>query len=230
LSKLQTALGYKFKDLVLLDQALTHKSWGRENKASDNERLEFLGDAVLQMSISEMIYKVSPELSEGMMSKFRSALVSEGGLARVARRIELGDALNLGRGEEQTGGREKVSILADALEAVIAAVYLDSYTQEGQGAVKQLISNLFGPEMELAEEFYENADSKTDLQEWVQKNKLGTIEYKITEERGPDHEKEFVVTLFVNGQEMASGTGNRIKKAEGKAAKKALAQLKGELV
>ena len=213
-------------NVALLDEALTHKSYVNEQKAAawlHNERLEFLGDAVLSLIVSERLAALLPQSSEGTLSKLKARLVSETVLAGVARRLELGYCLRLGRGEELSKGREKESLLADALEAVIAAVHLDG----GLDAVRQVVARLF------AEEFARVAtqqhrpgaeDYKTQFQEWCQKRYDSLPRYTIVRESGPDHDKLFEVELTVKGKMLGRGTGCSKKEAEQLAAKQALEQ------
>ena len=169
LVSLQENIGYRFENEQLLVQALTHKSYAHEHKIDDNERFEFLGDAILQFLMSDHLVSQYPELSEGLLSKFRAVLVSEAGLSKLARKIDLGHYLFIGKGEETTGGREKKSILSDALEALLSAIYLDSKQSHGVGEIRRIIEELFRSEIIDAEQTYTTIDYKTDLQELVQK-------------------------------------------------------------
>ena len=225
---LQNRIGYSFKNLNYLNLALTHKSYAHEKKIRDNERLEFLGDAILQFVVSDHLVQKYPELPEGMLSKFRSVLVSEGGLSTIANRIQLGVFLRIGKGEETTGGREKKSILADALEALISAVYLDSQSRFGVEKTKQVILNLFYEDILTAEKTFATTDYKTDIQEYVQKKKLGELSYKVIEEIGPDHDKEFVTALMVADQVFGIGRGKSKKISEQNAAVHAFEKIKEE--
>jgi len=226
LQELQNRIGYFFKDQGQLSLALTHKSFAHEQKANDNERLEFLGDAILQFIISDYLMHKYPDLPEGMLSKFRSVLVSESGLSVIANKIELGSFILIGKGEESTGGREKKSILADALEALISAVYLDSRVPFGVEKTKEVILNLFMDDIRLAEKTFATIDYKTDIQEYVQKNKLGELSYKVIEEIGPDHDKEFVTALMVSDQVYGVGRGKSKKTSEQNAAIHAFEKLR----
>jgi ribonuclease-3 len=223
---LQQKIRYSFKNARLLIQALTHKSFAHENDQKNNERLEFLGDAILQFVMSDHLMSNYPDLPEGMLSKFRAVLVSEKGLSRLAQKIDLGRYLFIGKGEEITGGREKNSILSDALEALFSAVYLDSKSEHGVVIVTEMIKTLFSDEIERAEETFASIDYKTDFQEYVQKNKLGTLSYKVVEERGPDHDKEFVTALLVDDKLFGIGTGKSKKISEQHAAVDAFKRLK----
>ena len=226
LSVLQENLGYQFANEKLLIQALTHRSYAHEHKIENNERLEFLGDAVLQFVISDLLMHRYPHLSEGMLSKFRATLVSETGLSTLARKIDLGKFLFIGKGEETTGGREKNSILSDTLEALLSAIYLDSKTESDIGEAKRIAEELFRSEIVNAEQTYTTIDYKTDLQELVQKRKIGTIQYKVIKETGPDHEKMFVTAILINKSECGIGSGRSKKISERNAAIAALEKLR----
>jgi len=220
---LEKKLEYSFKDSSLLDEALTHKSFANEQKGEgrkDNERLEFLGDAVLDLVISELLFREFPSLKEGELSKKRASLVREEGLAPVARDVGIGGCLRLGRGEELSGGREKESLLADALESIIAAVYLDG----GFGAAEALVKRLFGP---LVSSSALIADFKSQIQELSQKQGLGVPCYETLAEEGPDHDRRFEVALVLNGKTLATGRGRSLKEAQQAAARKALGQPEG---
>ena len=223
---LEINLGHQFTSRKLLEQAVTHKSYAHEQHCEHNERLEFLGDAILQCMISQLLFDAYPEMSEGSLSKFRAALVSEEGLMRIAHRIDIGSHLRLGKGEESSGGRQKRSILADSVEALIAACYLDSREDQGLTASRQLVHKLFSPEIKTEESRFETIDYKTALQEKVQQSKLGEITYLVIEERGPDHEKEFYIALQIAGQEYGCAWGSSKKRAEQNAAIKGLEKLK----
>jgi ribonuclease-3 len=223
-AELESALRHTFRDRQRLQEALTHASSLNERKGSeprgDNERLEFLGDAVLDLIISESLIQRYPEATEGALSKMRARLVSETALARVARRLGLGRFLRLGRGEELSGGREKSSLLADAFEAVVAAVYHDG----GFEAARRCVLTLLEPE--LAAELVSGAvDYKTQLQEHCQQLFGQLPLYRVTRESGPDHRKVFQVELMINGRCYGDGTGKSKKEAEQQAAKMALEQL-----
>jgi ribonuclease III len=224
-------LGRKFRNPELLHRALTHSSAVPELRAADpgssplpenNEQLEFLGDAVLDLLASEYLLEKFPKWSEGQLSKSRARLVNAQALELAARRLRLGEHLRLGRGEEKTGGREKPTLLADAFEAVVAAIYLDA----GLAAAKEMLrTTLF--EFALEErgtELFE-ADRKSALQEFLQGRGKAPAEYRLAAERGPDHQKTFQVEVWVNGSCMASGQGNTKKEAEQRAAGAALERL-----
>lgn len=215
----QETIGYKFHDINLLICALTHSSYANENKQSgahDNERLEFLGDSVLGMTAALYLYRKYPDEPEGELTKMRSSLVCTGSLCEKARRIRLGDCLRLGHGEESGGGRDRDSILADAFEAVIGAIYLDS----GESAARAFITRFVLD----AEEGGELAitDYKTTLQEIVQKNHGEKLSYHVLESNGPDHEKSFTVEVMINSNHIGSGSGHSKKEAEQMAAREAL--------
>lgn len=224
LTQLQTRLGYTFGRPALLTAALTHKSYLNESKdkaLGDNERLEFLGDAVLDLAVSEHLIALYPNWSEGDLSKMKARLVSEETLAAAARRIELGTCLQLGRGEELTRGREKASLLADALEAVIAAIYSDG----GFEAAKQFILSALQPEIEGGQDQRTIHDFKTEFQEICQRSFGMLPAYRILRESGPDHEKIFEIELSVRGQVFGVGQGRSKKEAEQRAAQEALTKL-----
>lgn len=229
--QLDERLGLKFRNPELLQRALTHSSAVPELRAADpgasipienNEQLEFLGDAVLDLLASEYLLEKFPNWSEGQLSKSRARLVNAQALELAARRLEIGKYLRLGRGEEKTGGREKPTILADAFEAVVAAIYLDA----GLAAAKEMLrTTLF--ELALEErgtELFE-ADRKSALQEFLQGRGRSPAEYRLAAERGPDHHKTFHVEVWVDGSCMASGHGNTKKEAEQRAARGALERL-----
>lgn len=217
--ELQGKLGYNFKNQELLNAALTHSSHANENKKNgilSNERLEFLGDSVLGMTVATLIFKSRPMMPEGQMTKLRAELVCEKSLAALAVTFGLGECLLLGRGEEKGGGRERPSILADAVEAVLAAIYLDG----GFRPVARLIKVHLAPKLERLET--ENTDYKTALQEVVQEKHGQTLSYHIIGEIGPDHLKSFIVEVRLNGRAIGEGTGKSKKEAEQYAAKSAL--------
>jgi ribonuclease III len=222
----EQAIGYVFRDSALLDQALTHKSHVNEAKhkhLKHNERLEFLGDAVLTLVISEHLAMLFPESTEGDLSKLKARLVSEVSLATASRRLDLGALLRLGRGEELTQGREKPSILANTLEAVVAAIYLDG----GLEAARRFVLRIFTTELQDVQEVGGSAalhDYKTRLQEWCQKEYDTLPHYVIVRETGPDHQKTFEVQLTVRGDILGVGMGRTKKEAEQMAAKQALAE------
>jgi len=218
-------LDYSFEDKKLLSQAFRHPSYVYERddpRVSDNQRLEFLGDAVINLAISHLLMESFPEMKEGELSKYRASLVSESGLYPIACELRIGDYLLLGKGEEQTQGRKKPSILTDALEALIGAVYLDG----GFSVALRVIAKLFSPvldEISLGNSFI---DYKTDLQEYSQEAVQSTPEYRLEKETGPDHNKTFYVAVYLRGKLMGKGKGKSKKEAEREAAKEALACLR----
>lgn len=225
----QSILGYSFRKPELLREALTHKSYLNELREPDkvlfkrnNERLEFLGDAVLDLAISEYLIDRYPEFAEGELSKRKARIVSEGALARVARKLEVGKFLLLGKGEEHTRGRDKPSLLADAMEAVIAAVYFDA----GYPAACEMIIRNFKDEIRRIEEKGDEGDYKTDVQEVCQREFDTLPVYRVVKETGPDHEKTFEVKLTIRNRLLGMGIGRSKKEAEQQAAREALEKLK----
>ena len=208
------ALGYTFRDGALLRRALTHPSMGRE----DNQRLEFLGDAVLQYLMSDQLYQAYPEDREGALTHLRAMLVCEAALSQVAARLGVGEALIMDRGEELTGGREKPSVLCDAMEAILAAVYLDGGMEAARGVVTRC-----WPSPEEVQRPMQ--DSKGALQELLQKDGGSVPVYRITGHSGPDHNPVFEATVFHDGKALASGSGKTKRRAEQEAALKALQAL-----
>lgn len=228
-----SSIGYVFRHPHLLDEALTHKSHVNEVKDKrdkHNERLEFLGDAVLALVMSQHLIYAFPDWTEGELSKLKARLVSEASLAKAARRLDLGHLLRLGRGEELTQGREKSSLLANALEALIAAVYLDG----GLEATRAFILRAFAQDLEeltahrTPDQVADSQDYKTRFQEWCQKRFEALPQYVIVRESGPDHQKTFEVQLQLRGEILGTGTGRTKKEAEQKAAKQALQWVKRE--
>ncbi|MDP6730365.1 MAG: ribonuclease III [SAR324 cluster bacterium] len=221
-------IDYQFKDEELLELALTHKSFTEfESKTGErnNEKLEFLGDAVLDMAISELLMERFPELDEGGLSKFRASLVNEDGLAHIARKMKLGDSLRMGRGEDLSGGREKPSLLADALEAVLAAIYLDSRKTEGFSRVSIIIYELYHEELPEQVDSFISRDYKSELQEFVQKNLNLPANYELVNQFGPDHQKEFEMVVKVEERILGRGRGFSKKQAGQAAAQDALNRL-----
>ena len=213
LAELCAHLGVQLKDYVLLDRALTHPSHVCDTNEENNQRLEFLGDAVVDLVMGEYLYEHFPHKPEGELTRMRAALVCETSLANAARRVNLGNYLLLGKGEINNGGAKRSSNLADAWEAVMAAIYLTAFIEQ----VKMIMLKFLQPEMELVfRGFYGN--NKTQLQEIVQKNPDSIIEYKIIAEKGPDHDKEFTAQVFVNSQLKGEGAGKTKKEAEQNAA------------
>ncbi len=222
LEALQRNLEYFFKDIQLLIQALTHRSYTNEQtrmKLKDNERLEFLGDAVLSLTLTDLLLKKYPVAPEGHLSRLRSELVNEKTLARVAEGLDLGGCLRIGKGEERTGGRMKPSLLADTLEALLGAVYLDG----GYEAARVLIERLFSPR--LQDRGISFHDYKTLLQEYCQGRLKCTPDYRVCGEEGPDHRKTFFIEVRIDGRVVARGRGRTKKAAEQEAAQQALGLL-----
>jgi ribonuclease III len=219
LSDIQERISHRFMDPELLERALTHKSYANENRVpAHNERLEFLGDAVLNLEISEYLMKACPDSTEGDLSRLRASVVSEPALAAIAREIGLGAYIRLGRGEEQTGGRDKDSLLANCLEALIASVYLDA----GKNVAESFVIHFFEEAIKKSCGARGTLDYKTELQELCQERLKQLPEYRIVSETGPDHQKQFTVELLVKGEVYGSGIGKSKKDAEQKAAKEAL--------
>lgn len=214
LKKFEEKINYKYNDIKLLRNALTHSSYANEkrlNKLDNNERLEFLGDAVLELVTSEYLFKKHRKMPEGDLTKLRARLVCEQTLAFCAKDIRLGDYLLLGKGEAATGGRERLSILSDALEAIIGSIYLDG----GFTNAKEFISKYILADVENKELFF---DSKTILQEIVQSEYKGQLTYELLKEEGPDHNKQFTVVALVHDKELGIGVGKTKKAAEQEAA------------
>jgi len=229
LGPLQERVGYRFRDIGLLEHALTHRSRAHEDASGgviDNESLEFLGDAVLGFVMADMLFQRFPTHDEGYKSKVKASVVSANSLTRLAEKIDLGQYILLGRGEEKTGGRRKQAILADSFEAVIAAIYLDG----GIDAAREFILKLFGPLLTEAGDMAADAvfteDWKSALQEWLQAEGLGLPQYRLASAEGPDHRKRFDVEVLVAGQPSGRATGRSKKEAEQQAAKAALEKLK----
>jgi len=219
--ELQTNLGYTFERHGLLRNAVTHTSFAHEQKLNpldSNERLEFLGDAVIELCISDMLYHKYPDLAEGELTRKRASLVCESSLAALARSIKLGKFLLLGQGEAREGGREKDSILSDAFESVIGAMYLDGGMEETLHVIKRL----FEPLLDAPQE----KDSKSTLQEILQKNGDETATYEIISEEGPPHQRIFTANAIHKGKVLGTGTGTSKKAAEQEAAYMALKSLR----
>lgn len=222
MAELEALLDYSFEDRALLRRAMTHRSYANEHASEgveDNERLEFLGDAVLDLLVGHQLMVRFPKLSEGELSMARAQMVSEAGLAKVAIEISLGDWLLLGKGEEQSGGRTKASILSDSFEALIAAIYLDGSLERARCFVEAQF------ESHTPKQPGVGSDHKTRLQELVQKRWKMAPEYQVVGESGPDHDKRFEVAVLVDGKEMARATGKSKKIAEQAAAELALESL-----
>lgn len=222
---LRRALGEPELDPELLDRALTHRSFAYENGGlPTNERLEFLGDSVLGVVVTETLYRMHPDLPEGRLAKLRAAVVNARALAGVARELELGQYIKLGRGEEATGGREKASILSDTVEAVIGAVHLSG----GIEVSSVVVHRLFDPLIESASAMGAGLDWKTSLQELAAERGLGVPEYVI-EDDGPDHQKTFTAQVRVGGRLYGNGSGRSKKEAEQGAAETAYGEIVADL-
>lgn len=223
-AQLEKTLGVSFNQVSLLEQALTHSSYINENPTLDihhNERLEFLGDAVLDFIVAEKLYLEFPDLAEGEMTKSRATLVRRETLAHIANDIKLGDFLLMGKGEEASGGRGKIPNLAGALEALIAAIYLD----QGIDMTKAIVNRLWADEWEKLIRRGIDIEYKSRLQEFTQSNFKSAPVYRLVSETGPDHDKVFVVEVAVNGKTLGSGSGKSKKIAETEAARLALKTL-----
>ena len=220
MKSLEEKLGYSFQDSSLLEHALTHSSYANESRGrcTSNERLEFLGDSVLGMVVADHLYRTCPDMPEGELTRTRAALVCEESLVEVAQELGLGDYLRLGRGEELGGGRHRPSIQADAVEAVLAAVYLDG----GIGSARKIIHRYI---LSQPQKPSGHRDHKTALQELVQRESGQTLTYRLTGEKGPDHAKVFWVEVCLNDETVGSGKGRSKKEAEQMAAKAAIEQL-----
>ena len=222
INELEKAIGYQFRNITLLQNALSHSSYANErwhDSLKSNERLEFLGDSVLGMVVAEHLYRTFPNRPEGELTRMRADMVCEKTLAKVADGLALGKHLLLGKGEEQGGGRNRDSILADAVESVIAACYLDG----GMTAAVQFIHKFVLVNVPVTK--LHNADYKTALQELVQQKKNQVLSYTLVGESGPDHDKQFEVELTLNGEVVGVGSGSSKKRAEQAAAQKALEKL-----
>ncbi len=216
-------LGYAFADQVLLEQAFCHRSWCSEHEGPSNERLEFLGDSVLGLAVTDHAYHAYPSLSEGSLAKVRATVVSAVGLAELARDLRLGVYLRLGRGEEASGGRRKASLLSDALEAVIGAVFVDG----GWDAARNLVVRLCAERIATAAEGPGVADYKTRLQELLARRDDGPLQYAMTES-GPDHDKWFTASAVIGSNVLGSGAGKSKKQAQQAAAQHAWERLVAE--
>ena len=221
LEELEERIGYHFKDKQLLRQAVTHSSFANEqkiNRHEDYERLEFLGDAVLELVSSEFLFQENKQMTEGQLTRKRASIVCEVALAYCARSFGLEDFLLLGKGEEMTGGRKKDSIISDTMEAVIGAVYIDGGMQNAETFVKKFILS----DLENKQLFY---DAKTILQEQIQQKGEGMLHYVLVSEEGPDHDKVFIVEVRIGDKKIGEGSGRTKKAAEQQAAYKALVSL-----
>ena len=227
MQELEKKLNYAFRNPALLDEALNHSSYANEHRAAhmkSNERLEFLGDSVLGFVTAEFLFSRHPDLPEGDLTRIRAALVCEQSLYEVAKKLDLGSYLKLGRGEEAGGGRERTSILADAMEAIFAAVYLDGGVAEASALIHRVLLDV--EREEVVKE--RRRDYKTALQELVQRQVGQELTYQMVGEQGPDHAKIFQAEVLLNGEPLGSGFGRSKKEAEQSAAKAALKTLGGE--
>jgi len=224
ISILKECLNLSWRDPGLLRQALTHSSYAHENRGQgleNNQRLEFLGDAVLELVISEFLYRKYPDWPEGKLTKLRASVVCEPSLARVARELGLGECLLIGHGEEQNGGRERPSILADVFEALLGAIYLD----QGLDVCKEFIKKHLSGLIKAAVQGQFERDYKTELQEMLQKNSPDPVKYVIMKEEGPDHNKFFTAGVIYRGKLLGKGKGRSKKEAEQQAARYAINDL-----
>ena len=220
---LEAAIGYRFRNITLLQNALTHSSYANErwhNSLLSNERLEFLGDSILGMVVAEYLYRNFPDRPEGELTRMRADMVCETSLAQIAVRLDLGKHLLLGHGEERFGGRTRPSILADAVESVIAASFLDG----GMAAAERFINRFVLCDVPVSK--LHNTDYKTALQELIQQKKNQVLAYRLVGESGPDHDKTFIAQVLLNDEVIGEGSGSSKKRAEQDAAKVALESLK----
>ena len=226
LAALQSSIGIAFNDVNLLKQALVHRSYLNETSEdlSSNERLEFLGDALIGIAVADYLFRRFPNLQEGDLTKLRAAVVCRDSLADVAHSLKLGDHLYLGRGEDQGGGRRRERNLACAFEAVVGAVLLD----RGYQAAAELLLNLLEPAIDIAAGQLDVMDYKSKLQQLIQSRKQITPTYRVTKTEGPDHEREYSVEVVAGGVAIGSGTGRSKQQAEKDAARAALQRLSGE--
>ncbi len=221
MNSLEKAIGYSFKNRELLEQALTHSSYANDRNTVSYERLEFLGDSLLGYITADYLYRNTVNLSEGKMTRLRADHVSEQALYPVALRLDVGPYMRLSKGEEISGGRNRVSILADMIEAIIAAIYLDGGLEEAKKFVFDHVLDVSALKIEGS-----HTDYKSELQELVQKDAGGYVEYSLVSQSGPDHDKRFVFSVTVNGKVLGEGEGRSKKEAEQAAAEKALKELK----
>ncbi|QQZ07977.1 ribonuclease III [Heyndrickxia vini] len=225
--RFQERIGIQFNQLNLLKQAFTHSSYVNEHRKklhADNERLEFLGDAVLELTVSQFLYNKYPTMSEGKLTKLRAAIVCEPSLVTFANELQFGELILLGKGEELTGGRTRPALLADVFEAFIGALFLD----QGLEKVISILEKVVYPKIN-AGAFSHVMDFKSQLQEFIQKDAAGVLEYVVLQERGPAHNREFVSRVLLNKEELGIGTGRSKKEAEQHAAQVALSKLKSPL-
>ena len=219
---LETAIGYRFHNIMLLQNALTHSSYANErwhDSLRSNERLEFLGDSILGMVVADHLYRNFPDRPEGELTRMRADMVCEQSLAAVAHKLGLGQHMLLGHGEAQGGGKNRPSILADAVESIIAASYLDGGFEAAAGIIRRFILT------EVPVKKLQNVDYKTSLQELVQQRKNQVLAYTLTGESGPDHDKSFQVQVTLNGKVVGHGEGSSKKRAEQDAARSAIEEL-----
>ena len=220
--QLEAVLGHRFAHYERLERALTHRSRRQNSEGVDNERLEFLGDRVLGLVVSEHLFQFFPGWDAGKLSKGLARLVSASSIHAAAKRLNLGNHLRLGPGEEKTGGREKKRLLADAYEAIVGAIYLDAGLPAAAAFLRR---SLIEPALLGEREGLERSDYKSALQEWLQQRALGMAEYRVYREYGPDHQKTFEVEVWHSGQRLASSEGRKKKEAEQAAAKRVLQSL-----
>lgn len=221
---LQTSLGIPFENEKLLKQAFTHSSYVNEHRRrpyEDNERLEFLGDAVLELTVSQFLFKKYPTMSEGELTKLRAAVVCEPSLVTFANEMDFGKLVLLGKGEEMTGGRSRPALLADVFEAFIGALYLD----QGLDTVVTILKKVVFPKINEGA-FSHVMDFKSQLQEVIQRDGVGQLEYKVLQEKGPAHNREFLSRVSLNGEELGVGVGRSKKEAEQKAAQVAITKIR----
>ena len=219
---LEAAIGYRFKNIMLLQNALTHSSYANEqwhDGLKSNERLEFLGDSILGMVVAQHLFRTFPNRLEGDLTRMRADMVCEKALAKIAVQLDLGKHLLLGNGEEQNGGRNRPSILADAVESILAACYLDGGMAAAEAFIEKFVL------CNIPTEKPANTDYKTALQELVQQKKNQQLTYRLVSESGPDHDKTFTVEVSLNGKPVGQGTGTSKKRAEQAAAKEAMESL-----
>jgi ribonuclease-3 len=227
---LERTIGYRFRDRGLLEHALTHRSRVHEDASGgviDNESLEFLGDSILGFVIADLLFRQFPQHNEGQKSKLKASIVSATSLARLGERIGLGDYLILGRGEEKTGGRQKLALIADCYEALIAAIYLDGGIEPAQGFIERQFEGLIEEAKRTGAQATFTEDYKSALQEWLQSHDRGLPVYRLAAEIGPAHRRRFEVEVMVSGQPVARAEGRSKKEAAQTAAKAALALLTG---
>lgn len=224
-AEIENLIGYTFRDKNLLKTAFTHSSYANDyygNKNLSNERLEFLGDALLDATVGEILFKRFIDVDEGILTKLRAEIVCEKALGNAAVKMGLNEHLLLGKGEEQKGSNLRLSIVSDMVEALIAAVYLDSDSKDAISNLREVVNKILGETIELAADGKLQIDSKTTLQEKCQAKGITNITYKIINESGPDHNKSFTAEVYIDGKPSGQGTGNSKKQAEANAASMAL--------